>query len=67
MYKPEFSESHPVIRYFWEVFHDLSDETKRKFLFFLTGSNRVPITGMRSIQVKGLLFRTAVSIIFVIY
>lgn len=39
-------------RWFWEVFHELSIEDKKKFLLFLTGSDRVPIQGMRDIKVK---------------
>lgn len=29
------------IRLFWEVFHELSQEDKKKFLLFLTGSDRI--------------------------
>ena len=39
-------------RWFWEVFHELSIEDKKKFLLFLTGSDRVPIQGMRDIKVS---------------
>ncbi|KAK8372899.1 hypothetical protein O3P69_016161 [Scylla paramamosain] len=38
---------HPVIRTFWEVFHKLSLEQKKLFLKFLTGTDRVPILGMK--------------------
>lgn len=36
---------------FWEVFHELSLEDKRKFLLYLTGSDRIPIQGMKAIKV----------------
>lgn len=39
------------IRLFWEVFHELPLEEKKKFLLFLTGSNRIPIDGMKAIRV----------------
>ncbi len=31
---------------FWEVFHELSGEDKKKFLMFLTGTDRIPVLGM---------------------
>lgn len=39
------------IQWFWEVFHELSLEDKKKFLLFLTGSDRIPIEGMKAIKV----------------
>jgi hypothetical protein len=36
---------------FWEVFHELPEEEKRKFLLFLTGSVRIPVQGMKAIKV----------------
>lgn len=36
----------PVVKWFWEVLHELSDEDKKKFLTFCTGSDRVPIKGL---------------------
>jgi E3 ubiquitin-protein ligase HERC4 len=39
------------IRWFWEVFHDLSLEDKKSFLLFLTGSDRIPIQGMKAIKI----------------
>ncbi|KAK8405253.1 hypothetical protein O3P69_001669 [Scylla paramamosain] len=41
---------HPVIRTFWEVFHKLSLEQKKLFLKFLTGTDRVPILGMKALK-----------------
>ncbi|XP_013200731.1 probable E3 ubiquitin-protein ligase HERC4 [Amyelois transitella] len=51
-YKNGFSSSDPQVRWFWEVFHELSIEDKKKFLLFLTGSDRVPIQGMRDIKIR---------------
>ena len=34
------------IVYFWEIIHSFSEEQKRKFLCFVTGSDRAPINGL---------------------
>lgn len=39
------------IRWFWEVFHELPESEKKKFLLYLTGSDRIPIQGMKAIKV----------------
>ncbi|XP_063853368.1 LOW QUALITY PROTEIN: probable E3 ubiquitin-protein ligase HERC4 [Scylla paramamosain] len=49
-YKGEYFPDHPVIRTFWEVFHELSLEQKKLFLKFLTGTDRVPILGMKALK-----------------
>ncbi|XP_072939555.1 probable E3 ubiquitin-protein ligase HERC4 isoform X2 [Epargyreus clarus] len=51
-YKNGYTTSDPQVRWFWEVFHDLPLEDKKKFLLFLTGSDRVPIQGMRDIKIR---------------
>lgn len=53
-YKNGFSADHHTIKLFWEVFHDLCHEQKKKFLLFLTGSDRIPILGMKAVKVKSL-------------
>lgn len=50
-YKNGYTANDPTIRYFWEVFHELSPEDKKKFLLFLTGSDRIPIQGMKGIKI----------------
>ena len=40
----------PVIRHFWSVVHSLTDEQKRAFLHFVTGSSSVPVGGLGSLQ-----------------
>ncbi|GLG99343.1 E3 ubiquitin-protein ligase Smurf1 [Gryllus bimaculatus] len=50
-YKNGYTENDKVIRNFWEVFHELPLEQKKKFLQFLTGSDRIPIQGMKSIKI----------------
>ncbi|XP_028323711.1 probable E3 ubiquitin-protein ligase HERC4 [Gouania willdenowi] len=49
-YRGEFWDGHPTIKIFWEVFHDLPLENKKQFLLFLTGSDRIPILGMKSLN-----------------
>lgn len=39
-------------RDFWEVLDSLSDELKKKFLLFATGSDRVPVGGMGEMTFK---------------
>ena len=46
-YKGVFYRQHPVIDRFWSVFHRLTLEDKKDFLLFLTGSNKVPIGGVK--------------------
>jgi hypothetical protein len=50
-YKNGYSFDHPTIRLFWEVFHEMSLEQKKNFLLFLTGSDRIPILGMKAVRV----------------
>uniref|UniRef100_A0A8C2WRX7 HECT and RLD domain containing E3 ubiquitin protein ligase 3 n=1 Tax=Cyclopterus lumpus TaxID=8103 RepID=A0A8C2WRX7_CYCLU len=51
MYKGEYTATHPTVRLFWEVFHEFPLETKKQFLLFLTGSDRIPIHGMESLRI----------------
>lgn len=44
-YKGGYTSSDPTIRLFWEVFHELPLEEKKKFMLFLTGTDRIPIQG----------------------
>ncbi|KAG8311112.1 putative E3 ubiquitin-protein ligase herc4 [Homalodisca vitripennis] len=45
IYKGGYSSSDPTIRMFWEVFHELPLTEKKKFMLFLTGTDRIPIQG----------------------
>ncbi|MGH0152370.1 UNVERIFIED_CONTAM: hypothetical protein FKN15_058286 [Acipenser sinensis] len=49
-YKGEYWADHPTIKLFWEVFHELPLEEKKQFLLFLSGSDRIPILGMKSLK-----------------
>jgi ubiquitin-protein ligase E3 A len=45
-----FTEDSSIVRSFWEVLHSLTEEQKKKFLFFVTGSDRAPINGLSSLE-----------------
>lgn len=50
-YKNGYKSSDHTIRWFWEVLHEMSEADKKKFLLYLTGSDRIPIQGMKAIKV----------------
>jgi len=45
-YEDGYTEDSEIIYQFWEIVHEISDEDKKKFLFFLTGCDRAPINGL---------------------
>lgn len=45
-----YDESSETINYFWEIVSDFDNETKKKFLFFLTGCDRSPVKGLSSLN-----------------
>ncbi|XP_067413265.1 probable E3 ubiquitin-protein ligase HERC6 [Emydura macquarii macquarii] len=48
-----YTPSHPTIRMFWKVFHELTLAEKKGFsVMFLTGSDRIPVMGMDCIKIK---------------
>ncbi|XP_071953933.1 probable E3 ubiquitin-protein ligase HERC4 [Antedon mediterranea] len=49
-YKSVYYKDHETIKFFWEVFHELTIEQKKKFLVFLTGSDRIPVQGMSHLK-----------------
>ncbi|CAL1530118.1 unnamed protein product [Lymnaea stagnalis] len=51
-YKGDYFNNHPTIKMFWEVFHEMSLEDKKKFLLFLTGSDRIPVFGMKNVKMS---------------
>eukprot|EP00877_Chromochloris_zofingiensis_P010517 jgi/Chrzof1/5719/Cz16g12280.t1 len=46
IYEDGYTPSHQVITWFWQVVHALDDAQKKRLLFFITGSDRVPIKGL---------------------
>ncbi|XP_015266274.1 PREDICTED: probable E3 ubiquitin-protein ligase HERC6 [Gekko japonicus] len=41
-----YSPTHPTVRMFWQVFHELTLADKKGFLSFVSGINRIPVVGM---------------------
>ncbi|XP_047449631.1 E3 ISG15--protein ligase HERC5-like isoform X2 [Mugil cephalus] len=52
VYEGDYHAGHPNILIFWEVFETLTLEDKKKFLLFVTGTDRVPFLGMESIRMR---------------
>jgi E3 ubiquitin-protein ligase HERC4 len=52
VYEFGFTKHDRTIRMFWEIFHELSTEEKKKFMLFLTGSDRVPVQGMQKVVIR---------------
>ncbi|XP_006867836.1 PREDICTED: probable E3 ubiquitin-protein ligase HERC6 [Chrysochloris asiatica] len=53
-YEQGYHKSHPTILMFWKAFHKLTLDEKRKFLFFLTGSDRLHL---KCLQKNEIVFR----------
>uniref|UniRef100_UPI00398EB717 probable E3 ubiquitin-protein ligase HERC6 n=1 Tax=Pristiophorus japonicus TaxID=55135 RepID=UPI00398EB717 len=51
-YEGIYSRTHPTIQIFWTVFHELTLDEKKRFLAFLTGTDRIPVMGMQSVKIK---------------
>ena len=49
-YKNGFSKDSPSVRWFWQLVHRSSDEWQRRLLLFITGSDRVPILGLKAMR-----------------
>ncbi|KAK9830367.1 hypothetical protein WJX72_011319 [[Myrmecia] bisecta] len=49
VYDDGYTTSSEVIQWFWSVVHGLPDDQKKRLLFFVTGSDRVPIKGLASL------------------
>eukprot|EP00873_Tetraselmis_striata_P013303 jgi/Tetstr1/433567/TSEL_022834.t1 len=50
VYESGFTRESPSIANFWRVVHGFSEEQKRLFLSFVTGSGRVPIKGLSDLH-----------------
>ncbi|KAM3831580.1 putative E3 ubiquitin-protein ligase HERC6 isoform 1-T1 [Vipera latastei] len=46
-----YNSTHPTIKMFWEVFRGLSLEDKKRFLVFVEGNDRIPVTGMPPLNI----------------
>ena len=49
-YVDGFTEEHALIKRFWSIVDDFSHGQKKNLLSFVTGSDRVPLSGLTSIS-----------------
>ena len=49
-YKGVYTDEHPVINWLWDVISSLSSNDKRRFLEYVTGSDRLPVGGISNIR-----------------
>ena len=50
VYRGDFSDNHQVVRWFWEILSELSQQELRDLLTYVTGTSRVPIEGFRALK-----------------
>ncbi|KAM6177235.1 LOW QUALITY PROTEIN: E3 ISG15--protein ligase HERC5 [Erethizon dorsatum] len=50
-YEEGYNSSHPTIVMFWEALHKLTLEEKKKFLVFLTGTDRLQIKDWKTMKI----------------
>ncbi|XP_032962493.1 E3 ISG15--protein ligase HERC5 isoform X1 [Rhinolophus ferrumequinum] len=50
-YEQGYDNSHPTIVMFWKALHKLTLEEKKKFLVFLTGTDRIQVKGIKNIKI----------------
>ncbi|XP_057584375.1 E3 ISG15--protein ligase HERC5 isoform X2 [Hippopotamus amphibius kiboko] len=46
-----YDNSHPTIVMFWKALHKLTLEEKKKFLVFLTGTDRIQVKGLKNMKI----------------
>lgn len=51
-YADGYTTDSPQILWFWEFVRGLPQEDKKKLLFFITGSDRVPVSGLKSLHLN---------------
>nr|XP_044999450.1 E3 ISG15--protein ligase HERC5 [Jaculus jaculus] len=51
IYEQGYHSSHPTIVMFWEALHKLTLEDKKKFLMFLTGTDRLQMGDLKKMQI----------------
>ncbi|XP_032310272.1 probable E3 ubiquitin-protein ligase HERC4 isoform X2 [Drosophila ananassae] len=49
-YREGYTSGDDTIKWFWEVIHDMTEAEKKSFLLYLTGSDRIPIQGMKALK-----------------
>ena len=54
-YRGEYTDEHRTIQHLWNVISDLSMRQQRRFLHFVTGSDRVPVGGLEKVRLFTML------------
>ena len=49
-YENGYSRDSKTVNMLWKILHSLDTDQQKKFLFFVTGSDRVPVNGLSSIH-----------------
>eukprot|EP00357_Protocruzia_adherens_P017248 CAMPEP_0115007470 /NCGR_PEP_ID=MMETSP0216-20121206/21207_1 /TAXON_ID=223996 /ORGANISM="Protocruzia adherens, Strain Boccale" /LENGTH=744 /DNA_ID=CAMNT_0002374435 /DNA_START=239 /DNA_END=2473 /DNA_ORIENTATION=- len=49
-YEDGYTKDSDIVKYFWEIVYEYSEEQKRALLAFATGSDRSPIGGLRNLE-----------------
>eukprot|EP00928_Gymnodinium_smaydae_P032052 TRINITY_DN23325_c0_g1_i1.p1 TRINITY_DN23325_c0_g1~~TRINITY_DN23325_c0_g1_i1.p1 ORF type:complete len:1132 (-),score=226.18 TRINITY_DN23325_c0_g1_i1:121-3453(-) len=49
-YSNGYSAESQTVRHFWKIVHGLSESWKRRLLLFCTGSDRIPILGLKALR-----------------
>ena len=49
-YRGEYNDEHPIVQWLWEILSEMSTVTFRKFLMFVTGSDRTPVGGLENLH-----------------
>ncbi|XP_062246810.1 probable E3 ubiquitin-protein ligase HERC4 isoform X2 [Platichthys flesus] len=52
LYEWPYQVDHPNMQMFWEVFDDLTEDQKKKLLWFVTGFERLPILGNKIMTIR---------------
>lgn len=50
VYEGGYTAEHPAVKQFWALLHSLSLEEKKRFLMFVTGSDRAPMGGLGQLR-----------------
>jgi len=48
----DYTPDDPIIKWLWEILHAMDSEDKKKFLLFVTGTDRAPLHGLAHTPIK---------------
>jgi hypothetical protein len=47
-----YDANSPTIEIFWKIFDEFTDDEKKKFLVYVTGTDKIPIGGLASLRIQ---------------